>query len=188
MHPRISVSAISTSSWDLQEDMAFYAQAGIDHIGVSLLKLERHGLQDGARKVAATGLRVSNLLARGPFTLAQRDGWEPQRRRALAGLDAAVTMGAECMVLTTGPDSRGHYHFDNFTGIDGMGTYNVCLVVPSGFTQTSANPATIQNLTLTNGNGSGVDEVDSDLISREPIIPVVRGNMTHAATLRVRPG
>ena len=103
MHPRISVSAISTSSWDLEEDLAFYAQAGIDHIGVSLLKLERHGLQDGARKVAATGLRVSNLLARGPFTLAQRDGWEPQRRRALAGLDAAVTIGADCMVLTTGP-------------------------------------------------------------------------------------
>jgi Trk K+ transport system NAD-binding subunit len=33
-------------------------------------------------------------------------------------------------------------------------------------------------------NGSGVDEVDTDLISREPIIPVVRGNMTHAGTLR----
>jgi Trk K+ transport system NAD-binding subunit len=32
--------------------------------------------------------------------------------------------------------------------------------------------------------GSGVDEVDTDLITREPIIPVVRGNMTHAATLR----
>jgi hypothetical protein len=33
-------------------------------------------------------------------------------------------------------------------------------------------------------NGTGVDEVDTDLITREPIIPVVRGNMTHAATLR----
>jgi voltage-gated potassium channel Kch len=33
-------------------------------------------------------------------------------------------------------------------------------------------------------NGSGVDAVDDDLITREPIIPVVHGNMTHAATLR----
>ena len=33
-------------------------------------------------------------------------------------------------------------------------------------------------------NGDGVEYVESDLISREPIIPVVRGNMTHASTLR----
>ena len=33
-------------------------------------------------------------------------------------------------------------------------------------------------------NGSGVDAVDDDLITREPIIPLVHGNMTHAATLR----
>jgi sugar phosphate isomerase/epimerase len=46
---------------------------------------------------------VTNLLARGPFTLAEPGGWEAQRQRALAGLDAAVVMGAECMVLTTGP-------------------------------------------------------------------------------------
>jgi sugar phosphate isomerase/epimerase len=103
VHPRISVSAISTSSWDLDEDLAFYAQAGIDQVGVSLPKLERHGLEAGARKVAATGLRVTNLLARGPFTLAEADGWEAQQRRALAALDAAAVIGADCMVLTTGP-------------------------------------------------------------------------------------
>jgi TrkA-N domain len=33
-------------------------------------------------------------------------------------------------------------------------------------------------------NGGGVDALDSDLIRREPIIPVVDGNMTHAVTLR----
>ena len=106
MHPRISVSAISTSSWDLDEDLAFYARAGIDQVGLSLLKLERHGLQDGVRKVAASGLRVTNLLARGPFTLAEPGGWEAQRRRAAAGVRAAAEMAAECMVLTTGPAGR----------------------------------------------------------------------------------
>ncbi len=103
MHPRISVSAISTSAWDLDADLAFYAGAGIDQVGVSLHKLERHGLEGGARQVAATGLRVTNLLARGPFTLAEPGGWEAQQRRTLAGVDAAVVMKAECMVLTTGP-------------------------------------------------------------------------------------
>ena len=33
-------------------------------------------------------------------------------------------------------------------------------------------------------NGMGVDGLDGDLITREPIIPVLHGNMTHAATLR----
>jgi sugar phosphate isomerase/epimerase len=103
VHRRISVSAISTSSWNLDEDLAFYAQAGIDQVGVALVKLERHGLEAGARKVAATGLRVTNLLARGPFALAEPVGWEAQQRRVLAGLDAAVVIGADCMVLTTGP-------------------------------------------------------------------------------------
>jgi sugar phosphate isomerase/epimerase len=103
MHPRISVSAISTIAWDLDTDLAFYAETGIDQVGVSLQKLEDHGLDDGARTVATTGLRVTNLLARGPFTLAQPGRWEAQRRRALAGLDAATAIGAECMVLTTGP-------------------------------------------------------------------------------------
>src|SRR5438105_15245945 len=103
MHPRISVSAISTSAWDLDTDLAFYARSGIDQVGVSLHKLERYGLAGGAREVAATGLRVTNLLARGPFTLSEPAGWEAQQQRALAGLDAAVAMRAECMVLTTGP-------------------------------------------------------------------------------------
>jgi len=33
-------------------------------------------------------------------------------------------------------------------------------------------------------SGTGVEELDSDLIRREPIIPVIRADMTHAATLR----
>ena len=33
-------------------------------------------------------------------------------------------------------------------------------------------------------SGAGVDAVESDIIDREPIIPVVHGNMTHAVTLR----
>jgi sugar phosphate isomerase/epimerase len=103
VHPRISVSGISTTSWDLDEDLAFYARSGIDQVGVSLLKLERHGLQDGAAKVASSRLRVTNLLARGPFTLADPGGWEAQRRLALTAVGTAAAIDAECLVLTSGP-------------------------------------------------------------------------------------
>jgi voltage-gated potassium channel Kch len=33
-------------------------------------------------------------------------------------------------------------------------------------------------------NGSGIDAIEEELIRQEPIIPVIRGNMTHALTLR----
>jgi sugar phosphate isomerase/epimerase len=101
--PRISVSAISTFAWSLDEDLAFYAGHGITDVGISLAKLERHGLDAGAARVRDTGLRVTNLIGLGPFRLAQPRRWDEQRERILVALDAAITMGAECLVLTTGP-------------------------------------------------------------------------------------
>lgn len=43
MHPRISVSAICTDDWPLERDLAFYRDAGITNVGVSVAKLEQHG-------------------------------------------------------------------------------------------------------------------------------------------------
>ena len=70
MHPRVSVSAISTFTWDLPTDLAFYARAGITNVGISVAKLERHGWDDGAARVVDAGLRVTNLIGLGPFDLA----------------------------------------------------------------------------------------------------------------------
>ena len=39
MHPRISLSAISTFSWSLDEDLAFYDREGVQVIGLSLAKM-----------------------------------------------------------------------------------------------------------------------------------------------------
>ena len=50
MHPRVSVSAISTFTWDLPDDLAFYARAGITNVGISVAKLEQHGWDDGAAR------------------------------------------------------------------------------------------------------------------------------------------
>jgi sugar phosphate isomerase/epimerase len=101
--PRISVSAISTYDWSLTEDLAFYAAHGIEDVGISLVKLERHGWRDGAARVRDAGLRVSNLIGLGPFHLAHPQQWATQQERLLLGLEAAQTVGAECLVVTTGP-------------------------------------------------------------------------------------
>lgn len=103
MHPRASLSEISTMSWALDEDLAFYADAGITNVGISVAKLERFGWDEGTRRVVDAGLRVTNLIGLGPFDLAEPGRWESQRERLRRALDTASAVGAECVVFTTGP-------------------------------------------------------------------------------------
>jgi sugar phosphate isomerase/epimerase len=103
MHRRVSLSAISTVSWALDEDLDFYADAGITNVGVSVAKLDRFGWDEGIRRVVDAGLRVTNLIGLGPFDLARPERWESQRERLGRALDAAAEAGAECVVFTTGP-------------------------------------------------------------------------------------
>jgi sugar phosphate isomerase/epimerase len=103
VHPRASLSAISTFSWELDADLAFYADAGITNVGISVAKLARFGWKDGTHRVVDAGLRVTNLIGLGPFDLAEPDRWDAQRERIVRALDAATEVGAECLVFTTGP-------------------------------------------------------------------------------------
>ncbi len=103
MHPRVSLSAISTFRWDLDSDLAFYERAGITAIGASLAKLEANGIEAGARMLRDAGLRITNLIGLGPFRLDDPAQWPAQRDRVRRALDAAEAIEAECMILTTGP-------------------------------------------------------------------------------------
>jgi sugar phosphate isomerase/epimerase len=103
MHPRTSLSAISTFGWDLDRDLDFYARARIDTVGISMAKLDRFGWDDGTARIAGSGIRVGNLIGLGPFRLDDPAQWAPRRDRLFHALDTAETLRAECMVLTTGP-------------------------------------------------------------------------------------
>jgi sugar phosphate isomerase/epimerase len=103
MHPRVSLSAISTASWELDADLDFYADAGITNVGISVAKLERFGWEEGTRRIVDAGLRVTNLIGLGPFRLAEPGGWEAQRERLRRALSTATAVDAECVVFTTGP-------------------------------------------------------------------------------------
>src|SRR5262249_31490807 len=63
--------------------------------------------------------------------------------RGLPGVTVQLEDNSGNVLATTVTDRQGHYRFDNFNGIEGTGSYTVRLVVPSGFTQTSANPSPI---------------------------------------------
>jgi sugar phosphate isomerase/epimerase len=106
VHPRACVSAISTFGLALDEDVAFWDRHRIHTVGVSVAKLERFGWDRGTDLISdavGRGLRVANLIGLGPFDLADPRSWPKQQERLVHSIETAATVGAECMVFTTGP-------------------------------------------------------------------------------------
>jgi sugar phosphate isomerase/epimerase len=102
VHPRLSVSSVSSWRWSLDEDLAFWTDAGIERVGLSFRKLEDAGLDAAVARVRGAGLGVSNIVELGWWELADRSTWAAQQDRLLAAVGAAALMGG-CLVLTTGP-------------------------------------------------------------------------------------
>ena len=87
VHPRVAVSQISSWTWSVAEDLAFYRDAGIHTVGVALRKLDEPGTAD---QLAEAGLAWSDVIGVGS-------------RRVAEGLALAARLGAPMVVLTTGP-------------------------------------------------------------------------------------
>jgi len=108
VHARACVSAVSTFGLSLADDLAFWRAHDITNVGVSVAKLEAHGWEAGTVLVAdevGRGLRVVDLIGLGPFHLAQPSRWEAQRDLLVRSIEAAVRVGARCIVFTTGPSA-----------------------------------------------------------------------------------
>jgi sugar phosphate isomerase/epimerase len=106
VHPRISVSAISSFRNRLDQDLEFWARHHIGRVGVSVAKMEAFGWQPACRLVdeaVANGLAVANLIGLGPFHLAEPERWGVQQEHLVRAIDAARAFGVECVVFTTGP-------------------------------------------------------------------------------------
>lgn len=87
VHPRVAVSQISSWNWSVADDLAFYAEVGIEAVGVARRKV--HAPEDEAA-LAAAGLRVVDVIGVGSNRLAE-------------GIDLAQRLAAPMVVLTTGP-------------------------------------------------------------------------------------
>jgi sugar phosphate isomerase/epimerase len=110
---RVSVSAVSSWRWSLDEDLEFWADAGITQVGLSFRKLEAAGLDVAVARVRDGGLRVSNLVELGWCNLDDPSTWSAHQERLLAAVDVAASLsgsgagsGTGCLVLTTGPAGR----------------------------------------------------------------------------------
>ena len=100
------MSAISTFTLSLPDDLAFWHAHDITNVGVSVAKLEAFGWEPGTAAVVAAvadGLEVVDLIGLGPFHLADPTRWERQRDRLVRSIETAVAVGARRIVFTTGP-------------------------------------------------------------------------------------
>jgi len=93
---------VSSWQWTLDDDLRFWTESGIDHVGLSFRKLEAAGLDSAIARVGSTALRVSNIVELGWWDLADRTTWPAQQDRLVAAVSAAAALGG-CLVLTTGP-------------------------------------------------------------------------------------
>lgn len=104
IHPRVSVSQVSSWNWTLDEDLEFYEKAGITSVGLFLPKLQDSGLKPAklAERLSAAGLRITSLHAPGPFRLDQPEAWDQQRYDMGEIIDIALALRPEVLVFTTG--------------------------------------------------------------------------------------
>jgi hypothetical protein len=107
---------------------------------------------DTLGKVIEANTNITNLQddvflfkasPRGTVSLDRAGGHGTARQLGVSGVTVQLEDGSGNVLATTVTDSKGHYRFDQQTGLSATGNYTVSLVVPSGFTQTSANPSAI---------------------------------------------
>jgi sugar phosphate isomerase/epimerase len=61
VHPRLSLNAICSMTQSLDEDLALWADLGVDHVGLITPKFDAAGWTAGQQAVLDAGLRVSSV-------------------------------------------------------------------------------------------------------------------------------
>ena len=77
------------------------------------------------------------------FNDLSRNGHRGSFRAGLSGVTVQLEDENGNVLATTTTNRQGQYRFDNFNGITGTGDYVIRVVLPSGFRQTTADPAAI---------------------------------------------
>src|SRR5690348_4512736 len=99
MHPRVSVSAISSFRLRFDECLALWERLGITQVGLAFRQMDDE-LAEAARARDA-GLSVSSVLLPGT-NLDDRSGWNAHRDRLLLGFEVAALTGAATVATVTG--------------------------------------------------------------------------------------
>ncbi|MFV2066363.1 MAG: sugar phosphate isomerase/epimerase family protein [Pirellulales bacterium] len=104
---RLSINEMTTYRWPFERDVATYAEAGINAIGVWRQKLSDFGDDRGIELLTDHGLRVSNLLWAGGFTGSDGRNFRESLEDAEEAIRLADAMQAGCLVIYSGA-RNGH--------------------------------------------------------------------------------
>jgi sugar phosphate isomerase/epimerase len=105
----LSMNEITTFRWTLEEDIEHYLHAGYRSIGVWRQKLTDGDEEQAIDLLAASGLRVSNLLWAGGFTGSDGRSFEDSIHDAVHALRIAGALKAGCLVVY--PGGRNNHTF-----------------------------------------------------------------------------
>jgi hypothetical protein len=100
---------------------------------------ENTGLTDLQRNVFFFKASISGTV----FNDLSRNGHRGSFRAGLSGVTVRLEDESGNILATTTTNRQGQYRFDNFNGITSTGDYLVRVVLPTGFRQTTADPAAI---------------------------------------------
>lgn len=104
IHPRISVSGISSMGWSLDQDIDFYRSAGIETVGILCAKLQAD-INAGVRAIQDAHLRCSCVVAgqMGASLIGRTDQGEYTALEVLRpGIDLASALGGPPCYFTSG--------------------------------------------------------------------------------------
>jgi sugar phosphate isomerase/epimerase len=104
---RLSLSAMSSLKFSLEADLELWQEIGCRRVGVSLAKVEAAGWKRGIETLrAAEDLMVETVMPGVSFHLDQPSQWGREREGLVRAVDAANTLGAACLCITTGAPGR----------------------------------------------------------------------------------
>ncbi len=104
---RLAVNQITTTRWSFDEDLSFYREAGFAAAGLWLPKIGEYGEERAVEFVREQEIAVSSLSFAGGFTGTGDSSYLDALAEAREFVKLAGALGAECLVLVSGPQ-RGH--------------------------------------------------------------------------------
>jgi sugar phosphate isomerase/epimerase len=100
VHPRLSVSALSSFRWSFAEDLALWRELGIGWAGLIANKLG-DDVEGCLARLDDAGIRVSTIVA-GGFDLRRPESWEATRSALHPLIDAVAAHGGWSIYITPG--------------------------------------------------------------------------------------
>jgi sugar phosphate isomerase/epimerase len=106
IHPRVSVNPMCTVASPVDEVLTLWEELDIRRVGLSAIQLNAQGWDPWLAAVAASDLDVVYLNYGISAAVTDDSGWKKDESTLLRMVDAAASLGAECIYFSPGPPGQ----------------------------------------------------------------------------------